>query len=228
MQEQDKKQLQEQIRNFICEIDNDFQELQGNTFVYLETGEFFTKVEHDKYIQKQLEEYKMKMLSIVNIISEDEKNIKNEQILINKRSKKPKKTKLREKYEGGNFNIVYTERLEEIQRMKLTNNEKLVFYVLRDFVQFPTNCVVIRDEIPSIKSLEPIIGLTERSIIDVLKSLENKRLLKRIQHGHKKAIYFNPEYYASGKELEIETLKMFDLLEYDENKVDEYIEMNNK
>ena len=107
--------------------------------------------------------------------------------------------------------------------MKLSNNEKLVFYVLRDYIQYPTNCIVINDSIPSIKDLEPLVGLTERSMVGVLKSLEEKKLIKRVQSGHKKAIYVNPEYYASGKDLEIETLKLFGLLECDDTKIDQYI-----
>jgi len=229
MQKQQKEQIQNHLREFLTEVDNEFMELQGGTFAYLETGEFFTKTEHDKYIQKKLEVYKIEVFATINHTSEKEAYIKNDQLLINKKSGKPKykKLKLRDRYEGGNFNIVYTNRLEEIQNMKLNNNEKLVFYVLRDYIQYPTNCVVIKDEIPSIKELEPLIGLTERSIINVLKALEEKILIKRVQHGHKKAIYINPEYYASGKDLEIETLKLFGLLECDNNKINSYIEDNN-
>lgn len=225
MQEKDKKQVQGLIRGFLENIDGEFSELQGGTFVYLETGEFFTKTEHDKYIKKRLEEFKIEVFGEINHTSREEKNIDNEQMLINKRSKKPNKnTLLKERYEGGNFNIVYTNKLEELNSMKLTNNEKLVFYVLRDYIQYPTNSIMINNKIPSIKELEPIVGLTERSIIDVLKSLESKNLIKRIQTGHKKAIYVNPEYYASGKDLDIEVLKMFNLLECDDNKVNSYIQ----
>lgn len=229
MQEKDKKQIQNQIREFLNNVDGEFQELQGGAFVYLATGEFFTKTEHDKYIQKKLEEFKIEVFATINSTSLQETNIENEQVLINKRSKNPKNTKakMRERYEGGNFNIVYTSRLEEIGNMKLSNNEKLVFYVLRDYIQFPTNCVVIKDKIPSIKELEPIVGLTERSIVDVLKSLEEKKLIKRVQYGHKKAIYVNPEYYASGKDLEIETLQLFGLLDCDNEKIEYYINENN-
>ena len=110
--------------------------------------------------------------------------------------------------------------------MKLTANEKLVYYVLRDFVQYPTNCVVIKDHIPTIRELEPLIGLTDRSIGDALISLENKGLIKRKQYGHRKAIYFNPYYYASGKDFELETLQMFDLIECDNEKVEQCLNSN--
>jgi hypothetical protein len=223
MQKQQKEQVQNQLRGFLTEIDNEFMELKGGTFAYLETGEFFTKTEHDKYIQKKLEKYKVDMFATVNQTVFNEKGIDNEQSMTVKTKSKKKRTNMRERYEGGNFNIVYTNRLEDIEDMKLNNNEKLVFYVLRDYIQFPTNCIVIKSEIPSMKDLEPLVGLTERSIITVMKSLEEKGLIKRVQFGHKKAVYVNPEYYASGKDLEIETLKLFGLVECDDEKIDQYI-----
>jgi hypothetical protein len=73
------------------------------------------------------------------------------------------------------------------------------------------------------KELEPIIGLTERSIISALGKLEVFDLIKRKQYGHKKAIYFNPYYYASGKDLDIEVITMFGLMECDDDKVNDYL-----
>ena len=225
MQTNSKNEIKEHVREFLDNTDGEFKELQGGTFVYLETGEFFTKIEHDKLIQKKLEAYKVDLFDTINTVTSNERNIENQQMLINRNSKKPvnKKLKLRDRYDGGNFNIVYTSKLEEVYNMKLNNNEKLVFYILRDYIQYPTNCLVINDKIPTIKELEPIIGLTERTIITVLKVLETKNLIKRVQSGHKKAIYFNPEYYASGKDLEIKTLQLFDLIECDDAKVNSYL-----
>ena len=107
--------------------------------------------------------------------------------------------------------------------MKMDKNEKLVYYVLRDFVQYPSNCVIINDVVPTFKDLEPITSLTERTIRDAIKALESKNILKLNQSGHRKAIYINPEYYASGKELSVDTLKMFGLLTIDEEKIESYL-----
>jgi DNA-binding transcriptional ArsR family regulator len=71
--------------------------------------------------------------------------------------------------------------------------------------------------------LEPIIGLSERSIRESLKSLEEKGLIKLIQSGHRKAIYINPSYYATGKDLDSDTLQMFSLIKCDDEKVNEYL-----
>ena len=43
------------------------------------------------------------------------------------------------------------------------------------------------------------------------------------QCGYKKSIVINPEYYATGKELDIDTLKLFNLVECDEEKVNNYL-----
>lgn len=129
-------------------------------------------------------------------------------------------------YEGGDFNIVYRNKIEGVNNMKLNNNEKLVFYVLRDFAQYPTNCIVIKDSIPAMKDLEPIIGLNEKTIRRSLKSLEEKTLVKLVQYGHRKSIYINPEYYATGKDLDIKTLQLFDLIDCDDEKINDYIKNN--
>ena len=129
-------------------------------------------------------------------------------------------------YDGGNFNIVYENKILEVQNMKLNNNEKLVYYSIRDFAQYPTNCVVIKDSIPTMVELEPIVGLNEKSIRKALKTLNKKSLVKLVQYGHRKAIYINPEYYATGKDLDIKTLEFFDLIECDDEKINYYIKKN--
>lgn len=114
-----------------------------------------------------------------------------------------------------NGNIVLREKLKNLKDLNLSNNEKLVYYTLRDYVEYPTNCVVIDGKILSISEYSSIVGLTERSIIPCLKSLEEKKLVKLIQYGHRKAIYINPEYYTSGKDVCEEVLVMFKLIESD-------------
>lgn len=214
----------ELIRDFIVKEDSKFLEIQGGSFIQSETGEFITKSEHDKIIQAKLEKFKAEMFATANYVSNTEFGIENEQSLTKKKSSKKKKNgKARENFDNGDFNIIYRNKVEEVMNMKLTTNEKLVFYVIRDFIQYPTNCIVINDHIPTIKELEPIIGLTERSIITALVSLEKKNMLKRVQYGHKKAIYINPDYCASGKELDVDTLALFGLAKVDDKKVESYL-----
>lgn len=111
-----------------------------------------------------------------------------------------------------NCNLVYRDKLEELIDIQLEVNEKLVYYILRDFTVFPSNSIMINGQVPTFEELEPIIGLKERTIRKAVKALEAKGLLKLKQSGHKKVIYINPEYYATGKNLDIGTVKMFDLM----------------
>ena len=111
-----------------------------------------------------------------------------------------------------NCNLVYRDFVTELINMQLEVNEKLVYYVLRDFTVFPSNSIMINDKVPTFEELEPILGLKERTIRKAVKALELKGLFKLKQSGHKKVIYVNPEYYATGKNLDIDTVKMFDLM----------------
>jgi hypothetical protein len=217
------------IDNFIQEINGEFKEVIGGSFIKLESGEIFTQAEVLKYVQKKLEIHNAKTLRENNELAEKIFGIDTTQRLVNKKFKEPKRnhsvtkaTYLKD--ENSKFNIVHRERIEDVNSMKLDKNEKLVYYVIRDFAQHPSNCVMINNIVPTFKELEPLISLTERTIRDALKSLEDKNLLKLIQSGHRKAIYINPEYYATGKELNIDTLNLFNLLEVDDNKINSYLE----
>ena len=218
------EELSKRVREYVYEIEKDFQEIQGGSFVDLRTGEIITKSEHDKIIQLKLENFKCKMLSETNQTIFNEFGIENTQALTNKKTSKKKQVKTRDRHDNGEFNIVYRNKVEEILKMKLSSNEKLVYYILRDFVQYPTNFVVIADTLPTTKQLEKLVGLSEKSIIGALKSLEDKKIIKRKQVGHKKAIDVNPDYYASGKDLEVDTLAMFGLIEVREDIIDTYLE----
>lgn len=217
------EEMNKMVREYIYEVESNFQEIQGGSFVDIGTGEIITKSEHDKIIQVHLEGFKCRVLSEANQTALNEFGIENTQKLTNTRNKKKKSNNTREKYDNGEFNIVYRNRIEGILKMKLNSNEKLVYYVLRDFVQYPSNFVVMANSLPTTKQLEKVIGLSEKSVISALKGLEDKNLIKRKQVGHRKAIAVNPEYYASGKDLDIDTLSMFGLVNVREDVIDTYL-----
>lgn len=212
------------INEYIQSINNEFESLVGGSYVKIDTGEIFTETEVKKYAQRKIEKYVSDNLQ--DIKKETYKNfeVMPEQNLYNKRSPKKKSKKTKSKYDGGEFNIVYRNKIKDVLTMKLNTTEKLIYYVLRDFIAYPTNCLLINGEVPTREELEPIIGIKERSIRKALNSLEEKGLLKQVQYGHRKAIYFNPEYYASGKELDIDVLKMFNIVQCDNEKVESYLE----
>lgn len=215
-------EIKDIITNFIRKEESKFINYGQGQYIELNTGEFFSETDYNSYLQKKLEQKKAELFAEANIVAMNEYGIENQQSIVVKKKKK-KKGKLKEKLDNGEFNIIYRTKIGEIIDMKLTNNEKLVYYILRDFIEYPTNCIMINNNIPTIKSLEPIVGLSERSIINAIKSLEEKNLFKRVQVGHKKAIYINPDYYASGKEIDIDTLKLFGLIKYDKDKVEKYL-----
>jgi len=193
-----------EMKDFVEKINSEFVNMVGGSYVSTRTGEIFTKNELDKLVKSKVEAFNIERFkeSIACGVPLD-------QILM---KKKPPKKETKTTYEGGDFNIVYRFKLEELLNMKLEVNEKLVYYILRDFTVFPSNSIMINDKVPTFEELEPILGLKERTIRKAVKALELKGLFKLKQSGHKKVIYVNPEYYATGKNLDIDTVKMFDLM----------------
>jgi len=216
------------IESYIEETNREFKEMIGGTFVKLSTGEMFTRSEVLKYVQRKMEIFNSEAMHENNMVIRDVYGIEPSQRIINNKSKTPVRSKTinKSKYlkdDKSEFNIVHRNRIKEIDDMDLTKNEKLVYYIIRNYVDHPYNNIVINGIIPTFKDLEPLVSLTERSIRESLKTLEEKNLLKLKQAGHRKSIYINPAYYATGKELSIDTLKMFGLLEIDDDKIDYYL-----
>jgi len=193
-----------EMKDFVNEINSEFVNMVGGSYASIKTGEIFTQKELDKLVKSKVEAFNIERFkeSVACGVPLD-------QVLMKKR---PPKKETKTTYEGGDFNIVYRSRLEELIGMQLEVNEKLVYYVLRDFTVFPSNSIMINDKVPTFEELEPILGLKERTIRKAVKALELKGLFKLKQSGHKKVIYVNPEYYATGKNLDIDTVKMFDLM----------------
>ena len=207
----------EELRNYIEDLKSKFVRMTDKNYCYLETGEVFTEAEVSKFITLKVEEYninvlgKLKHEAFTNGIEIGQK-------ITNKRSKR-KKSKCKVRYDIGEFNILYRGEMENFMGLKLTLIEEGVFSRLCKFLHYPTNCVMINDCIPSIEVLMTIMGLKERALRGHLKTLENKGVIKMVQVGHSKAIYVNPKYCATGKDLDIDTLKLFNLLECDDEKV---------
>lgn len=213
------------INQLVEEINKEFVEVVGGSFINTMTGEVFTGAEVRKYVQRKIEQYNIEHMKQVSLTALKEFDIAPDQHITNKRSNEnlKKKKNLKSTYDGGQFNMTYRNRLEVMSNMKLDNNEKLVYYVLRDFIAYPSNSVVIREETPRFVDLEEIVGLKERTIRKALKSLEERGVIKLKQDGYRKSIVVNPEYYASGKDLNTETLQMFGLVECDDDKVESYL-----
>ncbi len=212
----------EDLKEYIENLKEQFVQMTDTNYCNLATGEVFTLAEVNKYMSKKIEEFNI--LRNADVLKTARENgIEVEQRLINKRSKKKKSGKCKERYDRGDFNIIYREEMINFMALKLTLIEEGVFSRLCKFLQYPTNCVVINGNIPSIEILTTIMDLKERALRGHLKTLEQKGVIKLIQSGHKKAIYVNPQYCSTGKDLDIDTLKMFNLIECDNEKVESYL-----
>ena len=211
------------ISTYIEQLNSEFMPTIGGMFYRTDTGEMFNQSEVNKYIQLKIEDFNKVYLAHVRRVSEDN-GLNTEQILINKRSKKKVSKKVKEKYDGGEFNMIYRNSVEAIRQLNLTLSEKGVWYSLGELSTYPTNTVMIDDDVPSFKTLGEMIGLSERNLRKYVKDLENKGLLKLRQYGYKKAIVLNPKYYATGKDLDIDTLKMFNLIEVNMDKINSYLD----
>ena len=212
----------EDLKEYIENLKEQFVQMTDTNYCNLATGEVFTLAEVNKYMSKKIEEFNI--LRNADVFKTARENgIEVEQRLINKRSKKKKSGKCKERYDRGDFNIIYREEMMNFMALKLTLIEEGVFSRLCKFLQYPTNCVMVNGNIPSIEILMTIMDLKERALRGHLKTLEQKGVIKLIQSGHKKAIYINPQYCSTGKDLDIDTLKMFNLIECDNEKVESYL-----
>lgn len=211
----------EGLREYIENLKSQFVQMTDSNYCNLTTGEVFTLAEVNRYMTKKVEEFNKIVMSELNNEALDN-GIEVGQRLINKRSKK-KNSKHKERYDRGDFNIIYREEMKNFMALKLTLIEEGVFSRLCKFLNYPTNCVMVNGNIPSIDILMNVMDLKERALRGHLKTLEEKGVIKLVQSGHKKAIYINPQYCSTGKDLDFDTLQMFDLVECDDRKVKEYL-----
>lgn len=194
--------------------------LPAGNFVDCETGEYLSKDEVDKIQENIIEDYKVNLFGDINAISANVLELENKQRLINKKSKTQKKDdKLKVQYKSGfEFNKVFRDMISKENYMELDKHEKLVYFVLRDFVTNPDNCVMIDGLIPTIDEMRKIVGLSKTVFINSLKSLEEKGLIiRKFENVRRKLIYYHPDYYTGGW-ISDSTLEIFGLERVKEDK----------
>lgn len=219
-----KEILKYSLEEYINKLNSEFIPIIDGSFARKDTGELFTSQEVKQYINKKLELY--------NIHSQEElKRIENdngfyiEQNIYNSSSKNKKKrfnSRPKEKYDGGEFNMVYRDKIPKLNEM-LNFSEKGVWYSLCELASYPSNCALIDGEVPTYKQIADYIGMSERNLRRYIKTFEEDGLIKSDTVGFRKALFINPQYYVTGKELDLKTLKLFGLVVCDENKVNNYI-----
>lgn len=195
-------------------------------YVFISTGEVHNEFQRKGEIQKLLEYAQItnfhdyKPLFVKYDIPYDRK-------ISNKRSKKPKnETCINWKTKSDDLFIkIY--RKEGIQMMEnkiLNAFEKAFMYTIVPYVEFKTNCVIVSGEYPTLDELADLVGISVRKIKDVVKSLENKNIIKRYKDGLHKKIFVNPEYMCAGSIIEGEIPSFF----IDKNTLDIFNEIENQ
>lgn len=213
------------LKEYIDEINSHFTKIEDGSLVNLDTGEIFSNSEFKDLVKRKLEIYnRVKLESMKK--EENENGFEINQNIYNidyiKDRKKRFNSRPKEKYDGGDFNMVYRDKLPKLNDM-LNFSEKGVWYSLCELTGYPSNCVLINGEVPTFKEISDYVGMSERNLRRYIKTLEEKQLIKFCTVGFRKAMFINPEYYATGKELDLNTLKLFNLIELDEDKINDYI-----
>lgn len=114
--------------------------------------------------------------------------------------------------------------INNISKVNLDMQSKGVFYSFLELeIDSKDNIVTMKGNIPLYEDIAEYIGMSERNLRRYLSVLEEKNLIKITTFGFRKAIVINPEYYATGKDLDIETLKLFNILECDDEKINSYV-----
>jgi hypothetical protein len=210
---------------YFKELSKEFTSMVNGQYVKNDTGEIFTQAEITKYFKVKVDTYRADTVKDIDEKSNKTLGVVSDKVLVNKKTKKIKVKKvLKEYYSNGDFNMVYRPEVENVHiDMKLNSMERIVYLTLRDFVVYPSSCLMFRGEIPTMENMGFLTGLNEKTVRKALKSIEKRNLIKSVNIKYRKAIYFNPKYYSTGKNINKETLKMFGLLQLDDDKIREYL-----
>lgn len=183
--------------------------IDENIYVDIDTSEMYeTQDDYEKAVSKKIALFMYKTKEeISKATKEYHKNFEDIIGMKNKNSKVPKK-------ETALFNVAIREAIMMKHEIGLDKWDKLVFYVLCDLISFPSNMVVLNDDVPLLKDLEPILDMKERKISECLKNLESRKLIIRKYIGVKRAIFVNPYIYrgsVSMDKITPSTIKLFSI-----------------
>jgi len=136
----------------------------------------------------------------------------------------PIKLELKNKYIPRQYSKIFHDKWKEIILNKtLTQMDKTVFILLCGLITYPSNSIQLNGEILTVRQLSKLLNISDKPFGKSLINLENIQLIKRETLNGRHKIYINPNYCTSGRKIDNKTLKMFGLLDYDEEKVKEYI-----
>jgi hypothetical protein len=115
---------------------------------------------------------------------------------------------IKEKFE---FDKMYRVELIRIfDAYKLDINELAFIARFTPYISFPQNYIRIDGTFPSIETMASKMNVKERTIYNVLTSLEKYEIIYRERHKGYTIIYINPFLYAGGYKVSEDTVKLFE------------------
>lgn len=190
-------------------IESIYQPYEEGYYIYLPTGEKHNEFQRQGEIQKLIEDEQLhEFHDYAKLLIKYGIPVKRK--IINKGSKKPiDKTTIPWKLDGKFIKVYRAEGVDLIMDKTLNVYEKGFLYTIQPFVAWKTNCIVIDGDYPTVEYLAELVCISPRKMNDVLKSLEQKNLIRRYKDGLHKKIFINPNYICAGIEIEGEVPSYF-------------------
>lgn len=181
------------------------------SWVFIETGEVHNEYQRLGIIQDLLDSQQFIDFHYCDNLYK-EFGCKNNRKLSSKNSKKPKEDSCIPWKEGAKIQFIKLYRNEVSQLVEdevLDAYEQAFLFVILPYIEFKTNCVIVNGDYPTLEYIAQKTKLSLRKIKQVVKSLEEKNLIKRYKDGINKKIFVNPNYFCAGSKIEGEVPSYF-------------------
>lgn len=198
-----------ELREMIEEFTSDYIQLNDEEYINIDTGEIISKEEFSAFKKEIALEY-------TNIRAQEAAMLGiSLDIYIGKTKPPKKKSKPECSFRNGAYNMFYRVSQDKLHEKIKDPYALLIFYELAMKIKFPYNYVSMNDDVPTYTELCKILNVGIRKFQQCIKLLEEEKIIRIVQVQHRKRIYVNPEYCASGTAIDKKTLKMFNLIETD-------------
>lgn len=184
------------------------------SWIFIETGEIHNEFQRKGIIQDILDRQQIGDFHNCDDLYK-EFGCNNNRKMANKNSKKPPvedscipwKVSVRN---TNRFIKLYRNEVSQlVEDEVLDAYEQAFLFVILPHIEFKTNCVIVDGEYPTLEYMAQKTKLSLRKIKQVVKSLEDKNLVKRYKDGIHKKIFVNPNYFCAGSIIEGEVPSYF-------------------
>lgn len=106
---------------------------------------------------------------------------------------------------------------EKISReLDISKDEAMLLYIFESRIEFKTNRVTLHNgEGITNNDIRELANMGRDKVEKTLKSLEDKRFIKRVGHTSAREIYYNPYLKSAGNVMSKEVIKLFEKLPLD-------------